>query len=520
MIIELAHYMLIFSLFVIGLQTSLLMPTLWSKGNAIAIKLGFRGTFFSSALIFISYFILILCYIRHDYSVAIVFENFNQDTPFYSILTAILSSREGFLYTAVLVQCVCCLMGFLNKNLTTYQERGRYLCCNGAFVLLELLLLIETANPFERIIDPPMTGLGLQSNTLELLFCCQTLFLFISFGLLMDQFLAAVCMISKKHDFAPKIYEGTFFAFIFMMLSLCCNVALKTMNTKGAGFIGWMPSYSLEAGILIFIFAQLIILKKIVQYNIFKNTYLNFSIMTLIFIVCDIFAKEYRLFTLNTVEMYFPNPIIALSATSVFICLAIGFTTTLIKSKQEEELFYFHSKQTLYTFLIGICNSNALCLSLISLLPSLFIFIPNFAFKEIPSIIQKICFVHFILFAVVWDAIKLFDKKLNFKTILFYTLFVLCTEIILIHYHLGFFPIPVFIAGYAFLTKYEWKIPEKITKERIKNIFKMFDFFIFTGIFTCALSFDILAQNVSFTGINLLFDGIFFTLYGLYWKRK
>lgn len=520
MIIELAHYMLIFSFFVIGLQTTLLMPTLWSKGNAIAIKLGFRGTFFSSALIFISYFILILCYFRQDYSVAIVFENFNKDTPFYSILTAILSSREGFLYTAVFVQCLCCLMGFSNKNLTTYQERGRYLCCNGAFVFLELLLLIETANPFERIIDPPMTGLGLQSNTLELLFCCQTLFLFISFGLLMDRFLTAVCMISKKHEFAPKIYEGTFYAFVFMLLSLCCNVTLKTTNTKGAGFMGWMPSYSLEAGILIFIFTQLIILKKISQYNIFKNAYLNFSIMTLIFLVCDIFAKEYRLFTLNTAEMYFPNPIIALSASLVFVCLTIGFTTTLIRKKQEDVLFHFRSKQTLYTFLVGICNSNALCLSLISLLPSLFIFIPNFAFKEIPSIIQKICFIHFILFAIVWDSIKLFDKKLNFKTILFYTLFAIVTEIFLLHYHLGLFTIPALIGGYAFLTKYKWTIPEKITKQTIKNFFKMFDFFIYAGIFICSLSFDILAKNVSFTGINLLFDGVFFTLYGLYWKRK
>lgn len=520
MIIELAHYMLIFALCVIGLQTTLLMPTMWSKGHAIAIKLGFRGTFFSSALIFISYFILIICYFRQDYSVAIVFENFNKDTPFYSIFTAILSSREGFLYTAVFIQCVCCLLGFSNKNLTTYQERGRYLCCSGAFVFLELMLLIETANPFERIIDPPMTGLGLKSITLQLLFCCQTLFLFVSFGLLMDRFLTAVCMISKKHEFAPKIYEGTYYAFICMGLSLCCNVALKTADTKGAGFMGWMPSYSLEAAILIFIFTQLIILKKIVQYNVFKNTFLNFSIMTLIFLVCDIFAKEYRLFTLNTTELYFPNPIIAFSAIFGFVCLAIGFATTLIKTKQEEELFCFRSKQTLYAFLIGICNSNAMCLGLISLLPSLFIFIPNLAFKEIPSIIQMICFIHFILFALVWDAIKFFDKKINLKTFLFYTLFAIGIELTLRHYQFGFFTIPVLIAGYAFLTKYKWTIPEKITKETIKNFFKMFDFFIYAGILICAISFDFLAKDVSIKAINLLFDGVFFTLYGLYWKRK
>ena len=45
MLIELAHYTIIFALTAVGLQALLLAPTLWSGGSAVAIRLGFRGAF-------------------------------------------------------------------------------------------------------------------------------------------------------------------------------------------------------------------------------------------------------------------------------------------------------------------------------------------------------------------------------------------------------------------------------------------------------------------------------------------
>ena len=83
MLIELAHYTIIFAVTAVGLQTLLLAPTLWSGGSAIAIKLGFRGACFTTALQIFSFLILLKCFAVHDFSLAVVFENFDSQSSLF-----------------------------------------------------------------------------------------------------------------------------------------------------------------------------------------------------------------------------------------------------------------------------------------------------------------------------------------------------------------------------------------------------------------------------------------------------
>ena len=99
MLIELAHYTIIFALTAVGLQTLLLAPTLWSKGSAVAIKLGFRGACFTSALMIFSFFVLLHGFSVHDFSLAVVFETFDSQSSIFYALQAFCSSREGFFFT-------------------------------------------------------------------------------------------------------------------------------------------------------------------------------------------------------------------------------------------------------------------------------------------------------------------------------------------------------------------------------------------------------------------------------------
>ena len=86
MLIELAHYTIIFALTAVGLQTFLLTPTLWSSGSAVAIKLGFRGACFTSALLLFAFFVLLYSFAVHDFSLVVIFETFDsQSSVFYAL---------------------------------------------------------------------------------------------------------------------------------------------------------------------------------------------------------------------------------------------------------------------------------------------------------------------------------------------------------------------------------------------------------------------------------------------------
>lgn len=96
MLIELAHYTIIFALTAVGLQALLLAPTLWSSGSAVAIRLGFRGACFTSALLLFAFFVLLYSFAVHDFSLVVVFETFDSQSSLFYALQAFCSSREGF----------------------------------------------------------------------------------------------------------------------------------------------------------------------------------------------------------------------------------------------------------------------------------------------------------------------------------------------------------------------------------------------------------------------------------------
>ena len=101
MLIELARYTFLFALTAVGLQTFLLCPTLWSGGSAITIKLGFRGACFTTALLLFTFFILLYCFVVHDFSLAVVFENFDSQSSLFYAFQAFCASREGFFFTFI-----------------------------------------------------------------------------------------------------------------------------------------------------------------------------------------------------------------------------------------------------------------------------------------------------------------------------------------------------------------------------------------------------------------------------------
>ena len=223
MLIELAHYTALFALTVIGLQTFLLCPTLWSGGSAVAIKSGFRGACFSVALLTCVFMILLSGFCAHDFSLAVVFENFDSRHGAFYALQAFCSSREGFFFTFIVVASIAFLTMFSNKDLATYQERGRYLFSGGFLIFALLVLMLTTANPFVRIEEPPFEGTGLLAEWKPPYRILGVLLSFSACACLTFSFIKTVCMYSKGRQFVlPALKSG-----LIALILLVCRVALE-----------------------------------------------------------------------------------------------------------------------------------------------------------------------------------------------------------------------------------------------------------------------------------------------------
>lgn len=400
MFIELAHYTLLFATAVLGLQTALLMPTLWSKGAAVAIKLGFRGLVFGVCLLTASLAVLAAGYAARDFSVAIVFENFSSQTPLTLLLPAVLAAREGYFFAFLAVSGICALLNFSKADLPTYQERGRYLFACGGILFLMTVLMIATANPFVRIENPPLEGLGLNAGAQSAPYALKRLFLFFAFGILTSGWVKAVCMSSKARPFVAPLIRTTQTALMLMLAAGGLELANRLVSADKAGFFGWLPAVSLETAAAVLAVGQLLMLYFAKLSSVFTRWILAFGIALTGFLAADFFAAEYRLFALNAADVYFPNPVTAACALFGFVSFLLFFTAALSGKAEKDAAFSLFSRESFIGLAAASCLSAGLSIGLIALLPAVFMFVPDLPLRLMPDLLRRIFAVHLLLFSV------------------------------------------------------------------------------------------------------------------------
>ena len=399
MFIELAHYTLLFATAVLGLQTALLTPTLWSKGAAVAIKLGFRGLVFGVCLLTASLAVLAAGYAARDFSVAIVFENFSSQTPLTSLLPALLAAREGYFFVFLTVLGVCALLNFSKTDLPTYQERGRYLFACGGILFLLTALMIMTANPFARIENPPLEGLGAQAGLSPLPSTLKRAVLFFAFGLLTTGWVKAVCMASKARPFVAPLVRTTQTALILILTAAGLEFANRLISADKAGFFGWLPAASLETAAAVLAVGQLLMLYFAKLSAVFTRWIIAFGVALTGFLAADFFAVEYRLFALNTSEVYFPNPVTAACGVFGLLSFLLFFSAALSGKAEKDAPFSLFSRESFIGLAAASCLSAGLSIGLIALLPALFMFVPDLPLRLLPDLLRRVFVVHLSLFA-------------------------------------------------------------------------------------------------------------------------
>lgn len=510
MLIELAHYTMIFALTAVGLQTFLLLPTLWSSGSAVAIKLGFRGACFTSALLLFSFFILLYSFAVHDFSLAVVFETFDSQSSVFYALQAFCSSREGFLFTFIIVLSVCFLIGFSKKDLLTYQERGRYLFASGFVLFALLVLMLTTADPFVRIEEPPFEGVGFNPQwrpphkTLEILFA------FMAYAALTVTFIKMICMYSKGRQFVVPALQTALFALGCLICVLGSKVLTGFTVAENAALWQWTPDHSLLTAVFILTLGEVLLLFFCLYSKVFTNWIIVFAVLGLAFFSAEFFAAEYRLFALSADEVYFPNPVTALTAFAALTCFFLFLCSVMIKQTLPENSFFIFAKESF----IGLAAATLLAVGLsvggLSLLPTLFMFLPDLPLRLLPALLKNVLSggaVAFTIFFFIAFKRKSLTKgwvKTDWKTDLtFWIGALILISCFLLKINNGmkivlcFLPALLFFN--AFLTTKSLNIPTSIPD--LLKLFKTIKAMTY-GLFLCGLGFLIFCVALAYCFFN------------------
>ena len=510
MLIELAHYTVLFALTVVGLQTLLLCPTLWSGGSAVAIKLGFRGLCFTAGLLAFSFITLLSAFVFRDFSLAVVFETFDsQISPFYAF-QAFCSGREGFFFTFVVLFSAVFLSVFSKRDLATYQERGRYLFASGFLISFLLTLMLATANPFIRIEDPPFEGIGFNREWQPPYKILFTLFSFGATACLTASFIKAVCMYSKGRQFVRPLLRMNLLSLIF--LSCASGIELMTGFTmaNNGTLWQWTPLNSLFFAVLSLTAGQAVLQFVHLSVPVFTNWILCSSFLATSLSNAGFLATEYRLFSQSDPEAYFPNPVVALSALAGITCFCLFLNSVTLKKRIKESDFSLFSRESFAGLAFAALMAAAISVGVLSLLPALFMFLPDLPLRLLPALIKTtvagsiaaasvLLFIAFKRRSVVagWEKI---DRK---GTIAFWIVFLLLACLCLFRFPNGrqivFYSLPaVFILG-SFVGKKPFKIPQ--TPKEAFALLKTTPAFRY-GILFCATGFFIFSAAVSYASFN------------------
>jgi len=393
MLIELAHYTVLFALTVVGLQTFLLCPTLWSSGSAIAIRLGFRGICFTTALLLFSFLVLLSGFIVHDFSLAVVFESFDSQSGSFYALQAFCSTREGFFFTFIVLLTFVFLSDFSKRELATYQERGRYLFAGGGLIFFLLILMLMTADPFIRIEEPPFEGIGFKQEWRPPYKILSTLFSFGSCALLTVSFIKMICMYSKGRQFVRPILRDNLLALILLLCAAGTELMTSfTLAGSNGTLWQWMPVNTLLLSVILLTAGQIVLLFFCNISHVFTNWIVFLSFSGAALSNASFFAEEYRLFDLSDSEVYFPNPVAALCALAGVICFLLFLCSVAVKKTFKENDFSVFSRESFIGLSVTALTAASISIGLLSLTPALFMFLPDLPLRLLPALIKTTLF--------------------------------------------------------------------------------------------------------------------------------
>ena len=160
MIAEIGHFALLLALMTSIVQASLPLYGAHRQDRGLMALASYSGTV-SFALVTIAFISLANSFVTDDFSIKLVATGSQIAKPLIYKITGVWANHEGSMLLWVLILVVFSAMIALFGTNLPAPLKARVLAIQGMIATAFLAFLIFTSNPFERLLDPPLDGIGM-----------------------------------------------------------------------------------------------------------------------------------------------------------------------------------------------------------------------------------------------------------------------------------------------------------------------------------------------------------------------
>lgn len=160
MIIEAGHFALILALTVALVQMAFPLAALYTKNETLFLP-AMPAAQVQFIFVLFSFLVLMWAYVVSDFSVLNVYQNSHSAKPLIYKISGVWGNHEGSMLLWVLI------LALFGAALTVFGPnlpldlRATVLSVQGMLSAVFILFIVATSNPFERIVNPPIEGTGL-----------------------------------------------------------------------------------------------------------------------------------------------------------------------------------------------------------------------------------------------------------------------------------------------------------------------------------------------------------------------
>ena len=198
----------------------------------------------SGLFVILSFFLLIYFFYTSNFSIAAVYENSHSLKPTMYKVAGAWGNHEGSLLLFVMIVSLYGIaFSFLNKknnfNLTKWT-----IFFQNNIVLIFLIYLVTTSNPFDMIVPHPREGLGLNPILQDPLLVIHPPFLYlgyVGFSLTLSLVLASLIIKSLNSEWAQLTWPWVLSSWVFLTIGIGLGSIWAYYELGWGGYWFWDP---------------------------------------------------------------------------------------------------------------------------------------------------------------------------------------------------------------------------------------------------------------------------------------
>ena len=241
--VEIGHFALVLAFALSLVQIAL--PAAGARlGNERMMATGSPTAIAGFALIALSFAVLVVAYVRSDFSVVNVWENSHSLKPMLYKVTGTWGNHEGSMLLWVLILALFgAMVAAFGRNLPP-TLKANVLAVQGLIGAAFLLFILTTSNPFGRIVPPPIEGRDLNPILQDIGLAVHPPLLYLGYvGFSISFSFAVAALIDGRIDaaWARWVRPWTLAAWVFLTGGIAMGSYWAYYELGWGGFWFWDP---------------------------------------------------------------------------------------------------------------------------------------------------------------------------------------------------------------------------------------------------------------------------------------